>query len=187
MWGSTENSNKLEKLPVVVGDYDENLGKYEILEGLSEEDYIAFPSGAMEEGLPVLVTDDLQLMMESSLQMDIDQEGDALPIDSEDEDTENQESLSDEEVNPLDGTEIIDQEGEQGINNMDAGSDIDIPDDISQNVQVIDEWSDEMPMEDAASESGMTMDEDLTPVNELSDEDMQMMDEAFPVEGEEMG
>ncbi|MDO5336516.1 MAG: efflux RND transporter periplasmic adaptor subunit [Eubacteriales bacterium] len=187
VWGSTENSNKLEKLPVVVGDYDENLGKYEILEGLSEEDYIAFPSGAMEEGLPVLVTDDLQLMMESSLQMDIDQEGDALPIDSEDEDTENQESLSDEEVNPLDGTEIIDQEGEQGINNMDAGSDIDIPDDISQNVQVIDEWSDEMPMEDAASESGMTMDEDLTPVNELSDEDMQMMDEAFPVEGEEMG
>ena len=35
--------NKLEKRPVKLGEYDEAMGAYEILSGLTEDDYIAFP------------------------------------------------------------------------------------------------------------------------------------------------
>ena len=38
-----ENRNKLEKRSVTLGDYDMMTDTYEILEGLAEEDYIAFP------------------------------------------------------------------------------------------------------------------------------------------------
>lgn len=38
-----ENRNKLEKRPVTLGEYDMMMDTYEILEGLTEEDYIAFP------------------------------------------------------------------------------------------------------------------------------------------------
>ena len=38
-----ENRNKLEKRPVTLGEYDMMTDTYEILEGLTEEDYIAFP------------------------------------------------------------------------------------------------------------------------------------------------
>lgn len=190
VWGVTGDSDKLMKLPLVVGEYDENLGKYEILEGLSEEDYIAFPAGAMEEGLPVIVTDDQQLMIESSIQMDAEQ--DAENASSEDGILEesDMDSISEDGMDDGDMTEDINMDGMdlEGIDSMDSdGSDIDIPDAMSENVQVIEEWSDELPMEDAASEDGMMMDENLTPVNEIAEEDMQMMEEAFPVQGEEMG
>ena len=38
-----ENRNKLEKRPVTLGEYDMMTDTYEIIEGLTEEDYIAFP------------------------------------------------------------------------------------------------------------------------------------------------
>lgn len=38
-----ENRNKLHKRPVTLGEYNMMLDTYEILEGLTEEDYIAFP------------------------------------------------------------------------------------------------------------------------------------------------
>ena len=38
-----ENRNKLEKRPVTLGEYDMMTDTYEILEGLTEDDYIAFP------------------------------------------------------------------------------------------------------------------------------------------------
>ena len=38
-----ENRNKLEKRPVTLGEYDMMTDTYEIMEGLTEDDYIAFP------------------------------------------------------------------------------------------------------------------------------------------------
>ena len=38
-----ENRNKLEKRPVTLGEYDMMTDTYEILDGLTEDDYIAFP------------------------------------------------------------------------------------------------------------------------------------------------
>ena len=51
MWAADEN-NRLTKKPVVLGEHDVYELKYEILDGITEFDYIAFPSASLEEGLP---------------------------------------------------------------------------------------------------------------------------------------
>ena len=43
--------NKLEKRNVVLGQYDENLSEYEIADGLTERDKIAFPTDELKEGM----------------------------------------------------------------------------------------------------------------------------------------
>lgn len=45
------SKNKLEKRAVTLGDYDSELGEYEVLSGLTAEDYIAWPMASFEEGL----------------------------------------------------------------------------------------------------------------------------------------
>lgn len=50
-------SNVLEKHEITLGEYDEELQKYEITEGLDLEDYIAYPSETMEAGVPVIYND----------------------------------------------------------------------------------------------------------------------------------
>ncbi len=41
----------LEKREVTLGEFNDELGKYEILSGISKNDYIAFPTDSMREGL----------------------------------------------------------------------------------------------------------------------------------------
>lgn len=50
-------SNVIEKRAVTLGDYDEELMKYEITDGLQADDYIAYPTGLLEEGDPVIYND----------------------------------------------------------------------------------------------------------------------------------
>lgn len=50
VWAADEN-NRLEKRSVILGQYDESLGEYEIADGLTKNDYIAYPSEALEEGM----------------------------------------------------------------------------------------------------------------------------------------
>ena len=50
VWAANEK-NKLEKRPVELGEYDEMTGEYEILSGLTEDDYIAFPMEGLYEGI----------------------------------------------------------------------------------------------------------------------------------------
>ncbi len=45
------NNDKIEKRAVTLGDYDETTDTYQILEGLSEGDYIAFPEERITNGL----------------------------------------------------------------------------------------------------------------------------------------
>jgi HlyD family secretion protein len=45
--------NRLEKRQVTVGDYNEYNDTYSILDGLTEEDYIAYPDDGLEEGMKV--------------------------------------------------------------------------------------------------------------------------------------
>lgn len=42
---------KLEKRSVILGQYDEDLGEYEIADGLTKDDYIAYPSENLKEGM----------------------------------------------------------------------------------------------------------------------------------------
>ncbi|MBQ9064308.1 MAG: efflux RND transporter periplasmic adaptor subunit [Blautia sp.] len=52
VWAADENS-RLVKKPVTLGEHDMYELKYEILDGITEDDYIAFPSRSLEEGMPV--------------------------------------------------------------------------------------------------------------------------------------
>lgn len=49
-----ENSKgRIEKHEVTLGEYDENMMQYEILSGLTKEDYIAYPEDRIKEGMKV--------------------------------------------------------------------------------------------------------------------------------------
>ena len=62
---AVDSKGKLEKRSVILGQYDENLSEYEIADGLTEDDYIAFPDekfcrvGASTTHTPV-VSEDLE-------------------------------------------------------------------------------------------------------------------------------
>lgn len=47
---AVNDKDKIEKRTVTLGEYDEDLGEYEITDGLSASDYIAFPSEYVQEG-----------------------------------------------------------------------------------------------------------------------------------------
>ena len=72
VWAA-DSRGRLEKRPVILGQYDENLSEYEIVDGLTEDDSIAFPSDSLTEGMTAkdvseMTSDDVDwgLDMESS-------------------------------------------------------------------------------------------------------------------------
>ena len=73
VWAAS-GSDKIERRSVTVGTYDEFTGSYEILDGLSGTDRIAYPDGTVQEGAPV--TDTLPAFEEGGQQEDIFPEGD---------------------------------------------------------------------------------------------------------------
>lgn len=50
VWAA-DKDKRLVKKSVILGQYDENLGEYEIVEGLTKKDCIAYPSELYEEGM----------------------------------------------------------------------------------------------------------------------------------------
>ena len=56
VWAAS-SSNTLEKRRVKLGEYDEEMAAYQVLEGLDAEDYIIVPSDDLAEGLPVIYND----------------------------------------------------------------------------------------------------------------------------------
>lgn len=56
VWWANAN-NTIEKHAVTLGEYDEDLMEYEILDGLAPEDFIAFPMDTISEGDPVIYND----------------------------------------------------------------------------------------------------------------------------------
>ena len=56
VWRASEK-NLIEKCEVTLGEYDEDQMKYEILDGLTPEDYIAYPMETVQEGNPVIYND----------------------------------------------------------------------------------------------------------------------------------
>lgn len=62
VWASNKK-DKLEKRKIKIGEKDEELGEYQIVEGLSEEDYIAIPQEGLEEGLDVNKFDTMDVPM----------------------------------------------------------------------------------------------------------------------------
>lgn len=53
VWAADDN-DRLEKREVTLGDFDEDLGQYEILDGLTADDYITIPYEGLQEGQGVI-------------------------------------------------------------------------------------------------------------------------------------
>lgn len=68
VWVSNDK-NRLEKRNVTLGEHDEVLGEYEILDGLSKKDYIAYPDGTLEEGMPA--TTDIAVLMNNDMDAEL--------------------------------------------------------------------------------------------------------------------
>ena len=57
----------IEKRKIELGEYDENMMRYQILSGLTEDDYIAYPEDRVKEGMKVTHNYEDVMMMESSM------------------------------------------------------------------------------------------------------------------------
>lgn len=57
VWAASD-SGKLEKRSLTLGIYDEMLDQYEVLSGLTAQDYIAFPDDTLSSGMPVSYFDE---------------------------------------------------------------------------------------------------------------------------------
>ena len=137
---ATDKNDKLEKRSVILGQYDEDLGEYEIADGLSEEDSIAFPSDILEEGMST--TTNLEDAMDDSVDMQ--------PIDDS--------SYGDDTIPDLTESDDLDSYEES-----DDGTVIDDPEAFDDSV-VNDELSDE------SYDSGEVLDDELMPVEEDTEE-----------------
>ena len=72
-----ENDGKIEKRKVELGEYDADMWTYEIVSGLSEEDYIAYPEARIKEGMKTThnyedVMSDEDMMYDEDMMLDED-------------------------------------------------------------------------------------------------------------------
>lgn len=84
VWAANKK-DRLEKRKVELGEYDEELGEYEIKSGLSEDDYIAYPMEGLYEGVST-VTDAAEVDYTSPLynqEGGMEEGGEMIPEDGE--------------------------------------------------------------------------------------------------------
>ncbi|MCC8103409.1 MAG: efflux RND transporter periplasmic adaptor subunit [Clostridiales bacterium] len=79
-------SNVIEKHEITLGEYDEELAEYEILDGLEADDYIAFPADSISEGDPVYYSD-IAVVSEVSDE-DFDEDDDYYDADADGEEVD---------------------------------------------------------------------------------------------------
>ena len=145
---------KLEKRSVVLGQYDEDLGEYEIADGLTKDDYIAYPSENLKEGMATTKNRDEAVESDN-----IDME--PVGIDSDEIPTE-------EDMGNIDDTYEDDPEGAVSDYEMsDQGTVIDdtydTADDWNSDAGMTDDtWSDDSDGTEEMTDSGLP-DEDLVP------------------------
>ena len=147
VWAA-DKKGKLEKRSVILGQHDEELGEYEIADGLSKDDCIAYPSDILEAGMST--TTNIEDAMDTG---NIDMQ----PLDDS--------SFSED---PLPDT--ADTEGVSEYEMSDDGTVVDDPEAVDDSI-VDDSSSDEsMDMTDGSSDSGEILDDNLMPVEEDTEE-----------------
>lgn len=157
---ATDKNDKLEKRSVILGQYDEELGEYEIADGLSEDDCIAFPSDILEEGMST--TTNIEEAMDTD---NVDME----PVDDG--------SFSDDSYT---GDSYTDESGFDDVSEYemsDDGTVIDDPEAIDDSIvdgdMTDDSYMDESTdMTDGSTDSSEILDDNLMPV-EGDTEDVQ--------------
>ena len=145
VWAANKNG-KLEKRSVILGQYDEELGEYEIADGLTKDDSIAFPSDVLEEGMATTTNID-EAMDTGSVDMQPLDELGADNLDSEDADAIEDSSDSEDDWNADDWS--IDDEDEDFEDEYESDGDstvIDDPDAMGD--QISDDTSDDESMMD---------------------------------------
>ncbi len=101
VWAANDK-NKLEKRQVELGEYDEMTGEYEILSGLTEDDYIAFPMEGLYEGITTVTNIE-----------DVDYTSPLYNQGEDGEESEDGETMEDEE-DAGDGEDMDDDSAEDG-------------------------------------------------------------------------
>lgn len=69
VWASN-SKDKLEKRKIKIGEKNEEIGEYQILEGLTEDDYIAIPAEGLLEGASVNKFDTMSVPIDMNMQTD---------------------------------------------------------------------------------------------------------------------
>lgn len=151
VWAADENK-RLEKRSVVLGQYDENLGEYEIADGLTKKDCIAYPSELLTEGMKTTVSKEI-ITDPGTVDMD--------PADDLDEELLEEEFPADDMGMPEDGM-VYDEAIEDGTMIDEADMGAEDMDGAAAEAVMMDEFQDE----------GISEDEILTP----ADGDMEEME-----------
>ena len=110
VWAASDK-NRLEKRYVTLGEHDDDLGEYKIVEGLTKKDAIAFPTAALEEGEKTEIGDLAQTMS-----------GGADGITDMDADYGN---MDDEQPDSADGEAYTDPDMEEGSEDDSSDDSID--------------------------------------------------------------
>ena len=145
VWAANKNG-KLEKRSVILGQHDEELGEYEIADGLTKDDSIAFPSDVLEEGMATTTNID-EAMDTGSVDMQPLDELGADNLDSEDADAIEDSSDSEDDWNADDWS--IDDEDENFEDEYESDDDSTVIDDPDAMGDLIsDDTSDDESMMD---------------------------------------
>ena len=164
VWAADDNK-KLEKRSVILGQYDESLGEYEIADGLDKNDYIAYPTDALTEGMSTTTNSAAQ--------------SDGVDMMPADDGMTDEDIMLDDAGMPEDGI-IIDDSGTGEEIIMDGTDSADIPMDdagMPEDGIIIDDsgsadetvtddsgMDDAMMFDDSAMSDGAILDDELVPV-----------------------
>ena len=155
VWAADQD-DKLEKRNVILGQYDEELGEYEIADGLTKDDSIAFPSDVLEEGMAT--TTNIEEAMDTST-VDM-QPVDELGADSLDADNLGADNLDGEDAYATD--DFSDSEDDWNADEWSADDEYE-SDGESTVIDDPDAMGDAVSDDDSDGVS-VPMDEDLVPV-----------------------
>ena len=163
VWARNDKK-KLEKRSVILGQYDENMGEYEIADGLSKSDYIAYPSDSLKEGMSTTTNSDEATDPETLDMEPIDNSSSDMSSDGTDDDmAAYQDNIDETYENDSDGTVIDDPE-----NWDDISTEGDISEEDTSEEDISDESSEE-EMNSDDSENVISSGGDLVPATDMED------------------
>lgn len=149
---------KLEKRSVILGQYDEELGEYEIADGLTKDDYIAYPSENLKEGMAT--TKNKEEATESD---NVDME----PVSGIDSD----EIPTEEDMGDIDDTYEGDTDSGEVVSDYEMSDQGTVIDDTYDSTT--DDWDSDTGMsDDSWSDAGMSDDSEVMTDSGLPDEDL---------------
>ena len=140
VWAA-DSKGRLEKRSVILGQHDDDLSEYEIVDGLTKDDSIAFPSDTLVEGMTAKDISE----MESDESLDMDSNGESYMDGAYDDSSEYSEGDNMEPLDDSSSSEIIDGEIDDS---MDAAFDASMDDSYMDEDYTDEDYSDDGMDED---------------------------------------